>query len=70
MLRNDIDATHSRAADDGPLHECGLTVRGLSPRQAPYGQISAIDLDKGEIKGKSPTAKRRTASKNIRHSKA
>ena len=37
----------------------GLTVQGLPLVKPPYGRITAIDLNKGEICGRSRTAKRR-----------
>src|SRR5262249_40585828 len=40
----------TNAAEGGGDVSGGLTVRGLPLGKPPYGRISAIDLDKGEIK--------------------
>ena len=47
-------ATVAQGADEpppavAPVGGGGLTVRGLPLIKPPYGQISAIDLNKGEI---------------------
>jgi quinoprotein glucose dehydrogenase len=43
-------AAQPAAAEGGAEGAGGLTVRGLPLGKPPYGRISAIDLDKGEIK--------------------
>ena len=45
-------------------------VRGLPLVKPPYGQISAIDMKRGEILGRWRTARRRTTSATIRRSRA
>ena len=70
MLRRPIArrgrATPAPAAEGGGG---GLTVQGLPLIKPPYGRISAIDLNKGEIRWQMPHGETPDNSRTIRRSK-